>query len=186
MVSTVQRRVDPLLFGMILFIASESVFFAGLFASYFFLRGVTFPWPPAGTDLDTLRSALATLVLLASSGTYQLGIASARRGRIRTMNAWIAITFVLGAAFVSVQAYDWTTLSFTVSSSAYGTLFYSMTGFHGLHVIGGLALMLVVLGRSEQGAYREGEVRGVEAVGYYWHFVDVVWLGLFSTLFLIR
>jgi len=186
MVTTVQRRVDPLLFGVVLFVASESMFFAGLFGSYFYLRGVTSPWPPAGVELETLPSAIATFVLLASSGTYQLAIGAARRGGIDAMNRWIVLTFLLGAAFVGAQAHDWTTLSFTVSSSAYGTLFYAMTGFHGLHVIGGLILMLVVLGRSAQGAYDGGEIRGVEAVGYYWHFIDVVWIGLFSTLFLIR
>jgi cytochrome c oxidase subunit 3 len=186
MVTTVQRRVDPLLFGVVLFIASEAMFFGGLFASYFFLRGVTSPWPPAGVELETLPAALATLLLLASSGTYQLAIGAGRRGRLGAMNGWIAVTFLLGAGFVAAQAHDWATLSFTVSSHAYGTLFYGMTGFHGLHVIGGLTLMLVILGRSAQGAYRGGEIRGVEAVGYYWHFVDVVWLGLFSTLFLIR
>ncbi len=186
MVTTVQRRVDPLLFGVVLFIASELMFFGGLFASYFYLRGVRSPWPPSGVELETLPSAVATLVLVASSGTYQLAIGAARRGSLRRMNAWIALTFLLGAAFVAAQAHDWTTLSFTVSTGAYGTLFFAMTGFHGLHVIGGLVLMLVVLGRSAQGAYREGEIRGVEAVGYYWHFVDVVWIGLFSTLFLIR
>jgi cytochrome c oxidase subunit 3 len=186
MVTTVQRRVDPLLFGVVLFIASELMFFGGLFASYFYLRGITTPWPPAGVELETIPAALATAVLLASSGTFQLGIRAARRGSSRAMRAWIVLTFVLGAGFLAVQAHDWTTLTFTVSSHAYGTLFYGMTGFHGLHVIGGLLLMLVILGRSAQGAYREGEIRGVEAVGYYWHFVDVVWLALFSTLFLIR
>jgi cytochrome c oxidase subunit III len=186
MVTTVQRRVDPLLFGVVLFIASELMFFGGLFASYFYLRGVTSPWPPAGVELETLPSAIATAVLVASSGTFVLAIRSGRSGRIRAMNAWVVVTFLLGAGFVAAQAHDWTTLSFTVSSHAYGTLFYGMTGFHGLHVIGGLLLMLVILGRSAQGAYREGEIRGVEAVAYYWHFVDVVWIGLFSTLFLIR
>jgi cytochrome c oxidase subunit 3 len=186
MVTTVQRRVDPLLFGVVLFLASELMFFGGLFASYFFLRSVRSPWPPNGVELDTLPSAIATAILVASSGTYQMGIRAARRGNLGAMRAWIVLTFVLGATFVSAQAHDWTTLSFSVSSNAYGTLFYGMTGFHGLHVIAGLVLMLVVLGRSLEGAYREGEIRGVEAVGYYWHFVDVVWLGLFSTLFLIR
>src|ERR687883_1223475 len=185
MVTTVQRRVDPLLFGVVLFIASELMFFGGLFASYFFLRNVTSPWPPRGVELETLPSAIATAVLVSSSATFQMTIRAARRGRIRSMRWWIALTFLLGAGFVGAQAHDWTTLSFTVRSSAYGTLFYGMTGFHGLHVIGGLVLMLVILGRSAQGAYAGGEIRGVEAVGYYWHFVDVVWLGLFSTLFLI-
>ncbi len=186
MVTTVPRRTDPLLFGVVLFIASELMFFGGLFASYYFLRSLTTPWPPAGVELDTLPSAIATAVLVASSGTFQLGVRAGRRGDVRAMRWWLALTLALGSAFVAAQAHDWATLSFTVSSSAYGTLFYAMTGFHGLHVIGGLLLMLVVLGRSAQGAYRGGEIRGVEAVGYYWHFVDVVWLGLFSTLFLIR
>jgi cytochrome c oxidase subunit III len=186
MVTTVQRRVDPLLFGVILFIASELMFFAGLFASYFFLRAATSPWPPAGIELQTLPSAIATAVLVLSSGTFQMGIRAARGGDVPAMRRWIALTFLLGAGFVGAQAHDWTTLSFRVSSNAYGTLFFGMTGFHGLHVIGGLMLMLVILGRSAQGAYEGGEIRGVEAVGYYWHFVDVVWLGLFSALFLIR
>jgi cytochrome c oxidase subunit 3 len=185
-VTTVQRRVDPLLFGVVLFIASELMFFGGLFASYFYLRGITTPWPPAGVELETVPAALATSVLIASSGSFQMGIRAARRGSVRAMRAWIVLTFVLGAGFLAVQAHDWTTLTFMVSSHAYGTLFYGMTGFHGLHVIGGLLLMLVILGRSAQGAYREGEVRGIEAVGYYWHFVDAVWVALFSTLFLIR
>jgi cytochrome c oxidase subunit 3 len=186
MLTAAERRVDPLLFGVVLFLASELMFFGGLFASYFFLRARTSPWPPGGAELETLPAAIATAILLASSGTFQVGVRAARGGSLRGLRAWIGLTLLLGGGFLAMQAREWATLPFDVSSHAYGTLFYGMTGFHGLHVIGGLLLMLVVLGRAAQGAYRGGETRGVEATGYYWHFVDAVWLGLFATLFLIR
>ena len=186
MVTVSERRVDPLLFGVVLFLASELMFFGGLFASYFFLRARVAPWPPEPAELETIPAAIATAVLAASSGTYLLGVRDARAGHLRGLRVWTIATFVLGAAFLSMQAREWTRLPFEVSTDAYGTLFYAMTGFHGLHVLAGLVLMVVVLGRSWQGAYDRGEIRGVEATGYYWHFVDAVWLALFGTLFLIR
>jgi cytochrome c oxidase subunit III len=186
MVTAAERRVEPLLFGVVLFLASELMFFGGLFAAYFFIRAGTSPWPPDAADLETLPAAIATAMLVASSGTFQLGVRAARTGNLRGFRVWTVVTFVLGVAFLGIQAREWTHLPFEVSTNAYGTLFYGMTGFHGLHVIGGLVLMLVVLGRAAQGAYHGGEVTGIEATAYYWHFVDVVWLGLFATLFLIR
>ena len=186
MVIASERRVEPLLFGVVLFLASELMFFAGLFASYFFLRARTSPWPTERADLETLPAAIATGLLVASSGTFQLGVRAARGRNVNRFRAWTVATFLLGSAFLAMQAREWTRLPFEVSTDAYGTLFYGMTGFHGLHVIGGLILMVVVLGRAAQGAYRDGEIRGIEATAYYWHFVDVVWLGLFATLFLIR
>jgi cytochrome c oxidase subunit 3 len=181
-----RREVSPLLFGTVLFLASELLFFGGLFAAYFTLRARTSPWPPAGADLDVALATAGTAILVASSFTMQRGIAGARRGGIGGLRAWTLVTLALGIVFLGVQLYDWSRLDFSVSSNAYGTLFYAMTGFHGLHVLAGLLLLGVVLGRSAQGAYRNGEIDGAEAIGYYWHFVDVVWIAIFTLVYLIK
>jgi cytochrome c oxidase subunit 3 len=179
-------RVPPLLLGTFLFLASELVFFIALFGSYFTLRSETRIWPPRGVELEPVVAGIATTLLVISSFTY---VAAARRARAhdrRGLRSWVALTFVLGAAFLVLQLVDYARLSFSVSSHAYGTMFFAMTGFHAAHVVAGLILMLVVLGRSTQGAYDAGEPLGVEAVGYYWHFVDVVWIVLYATLYLLR
>ncbi len=175
-----------ILFGTILFLASELLFFGGLFGAYYALRAQTSPWPPEGVELETLLAAVATLLLVLSSGTFHLGLVAARRERIGGLKVWIAITLLLGALFLSLQVLDYSRLSFEVSSHAYGTMYYAMTGLHWLHVAAGLVLMCVVFLRIRQGAYQDGQIDGLHAVGYYWHFVDVVWIGLFATLFLVR
>jgi cytochrome c oxidase subunit III len=179
-------RVPPLLLGTFVFLASELVFFIALFGAYFTLRAQTTPWPPADADVEPLVSAVATILLVVSSGTYVLAARAARRHDPRGFRRWVVATFALGAVFLGLQLVDYAQLGFSVSAHAYGTLFYAMTGFHGAHVVAGLILMLVVWGRSIQGAYAAGEPLGVEAVGYYWHFVDVVWIALFATLYLLR
>jgi cytochrome c oxidase subunit III len=181
-----RREVSPILFGTILFLASEMLFFGGLFAAYLTLRAETSTWPPTGVELDVALATAGTAMLLASSFTFQRGISAGRAGRATGLRSWTIVTMGLGLAFLGVQLYDWTHLDFSVSSHAYGTLFYTMTGFHGLHVLAGVLLMAVVLGRSAQGAYRGGDVQGAEAAAYYWHFVDVVWIALYATLFLLR
>jgi len=145
----------------VVWLASELMFFSGLFAAYFTLRAAsTGPWPPVGVDLSVLVSGLFTLVLVVSSGTMQLAVAN--------------------------QAREWATLDFRIDSHAFGSAFYLMTGFHGLHVIGGLAAMLVLLLRANDRRFDAGETPSVEVVSYYWHFVDVVWVGLWATLFVLR
>ena len=177
----------PLLFGTILFLASELLFFGGLFAAYFTLRAQTPEWPPAGIELDAGLSAFATLVLIVSSFTLQFAIRGAANGKPRKLRWLTVLTIALGALFVGLQIWDWAHLNFEISSNAYGTMYYAMTGFHMLHVIAGILLMLVILGRLAQGAYRTGEhLEGPEAITMYWHFVDVVWIALFATIFLLR
>jgi cytochrome c oxidase subunit 3 len=177
------HQVSPLRLGTLIFLASDLMLFAGLFAAYFTLRSQTHPWPPRGIELETVLASVATVVLVVSSFTLVVAL---RRPTIRGMRIWIGITMVLGVAFLAIQVIDWFRLPFRVSTNAYGTLFYAMTGFHWLHVLSGVALMAVVLGRAAQGAYAGGDRDGPEAVGYVWHFVDVVWVLLFATLFLIR
>ncbi len=175
-----------LLFGTILFLASELLFFGGLFGAYFALRARTSQWPPGGVELETVLAAVATALLVLSSGTFHLGVRDAARGRIAGLRRWIVVTLALGAMFMGIQVFDYSRLSFEVSSHAYGTMYFAMTGLHGMHVLAGLVLMLVVLGRSGHGVFVPGKIDGLHAVGYYWHFVDAVWIGLFATLFLVR
>ena len=186
--SPAQHRVgaEPILFGTILFLASELLFFGGLFGAYFALRAETSPWPPTGVELERALAAIATAFLVLSSFTFHLGLVAARRDRLAGLFVWIVVTIVLGGLFLSMQVYDWLELPFEVSSHAYGTMYYAMTGLHGLHVLAGLVLMVVVLGRLSHGAYGRGRIDGLHAVGYYWHFVDIVWIGLFVTIFLVR
>jgi cytochrome c oxidase subunit 3 len=180
------RRADPLLFGTVAFLSSELMFFGGLFAAYFTLRSVSAVWPPADVKLEILEPAIATTLLVISSFTMQRALTRARHGDLDGMRRWVGITIVLGVLFLSSQVRTWLAADFGVSSNAYGTMFYGMTGFHALHVAAGIVLMIVVLGRAAQGAYRDGRLSGLEAVTYYWHFVDVVWIALFATIYLIK
>lgn len=180
------RRPELLNVGTVVWLASELMFFSGLFAAYFTLRAQSSVWPPHGANLDTVSATLSTVLLVASSGTMQLGVRAVARGDRGSFVRWLAATFVLGAVFVASQARDWTRLNFAVSSNAYGSIFYLMTGFHGLHVIGGLLAMMVVGGRAAAGNFGTEDLPSVEMLSYYWHFVDVVWIGLWATIFFIR
>jgi cytochrome c oxidase subunit 3 len=177
-------RPHPLLFGTILFLASELMLFGGLFAAYFTLRAMAAAWPPPGIRLEALEPALATAVLVSSSLTIQAGVRALLRGDAVRFRRSVALTLLLGTAFLGSQVRGWLTDGFGIASGAYGTLFYAMTGFHGLHVLAGLVLMLVLLARWSLAPPPASEA--AEAVAYYWHFVDVVWLGLFTTLYVIR
>ena len=181
-----RQRITPLRFGTILFLASELMFFAGLFAAYFSLRAINDPWPPEAVELDMALPAVATVLLVSSSFTFVGAIKALERDDRASMHRWIAATIVLGAVFLGAQVFDWTRLDFAVDTDAYGTIFYAMTGFHALHVLAGLLLLGVLLGRAAQGAYEAGDHSSAHAIGYYWHFVDVVWVVLFAVIYLVR
>ena len=183
---THEQPASPILFGVVLFLASDLLLFGGLVRRLLGLRSETNPWPPAGVHLETGLAAVATVLLVMSSFTFHAGLSAGERGRRAAMRNWIVLTLLLGTGFLALQMTDYVRLDFRVSSNAYGTLYWTMTGMHALHVLAGLILMLVLLGRLAQGAYREGELDGPRAFSYYWHFVDIVWVGLFATLFLLR
>ena len=172
--------------GTVVWLASELMFFSGLFGAYFALRAATpGDWPPPGVELDRVVSGLFTALLVASSGTVQLGVRALAAGRRSAFRSWLLVTVVLGGAFLANQAHEWLTLDFSVSSHAFGSAFYVMTGFHGLHVAGGMLAMLVLVGRAASPRFGPAETPAVETVSYYWHFVDVVWVVLWATLFLL-
>ncbi len=178
------------LVGMLLFIASEVMFFGGLFASYFNARAVHIgEWgPPSGApELEIFPIALPiTIILVASSFTMQFGVWAIRRGDQRAMRNWTLLTLALGVTFLIGQIYDYTTLGFGISDGAFGTVFYTLTGFHGAHVFGGAVGLTILAARASQGQFSKQNHVAVEAISFYWHFVDVVWIALFSTLYFLR
>jgi cytochrome c oxidase subunit 3 len=164
------------------------MFFSGLFAAFFTIRanapnGV---WPPPGTELDTVRAGIFTLVLVASSFTMQKSVFDVEWRRRSSARFWLAASAVLGLLFLSNQVYEWATLPTRAGTNAYGSLFFIMTGLHGLHVFLGLVAMLFLFGRMKGVAGDPGELAAFQGVSYYWHFVDIVWIGLYSCLFLLK
>ena len=177
--------------GTIVWLSSELMFFAALFAMYFTLRAVNPDiWAATTPHLNVPFSSVNTLILVSSSVTCQLGVFAAERGDARTLRRWFTITFVMGAIFIGGQVWEYANLvreGLTLSSSAYGSVFYLTTGFHGLHVTGGLIAFLFVLASSYVGkAFTHAQATRAIVVSYYWHFVDVVWIGLFAMIYLIK
>jgi len=180
---------NPVL-GMLLFITSEVMFFAGLFGAYFTVRASTRPCPPADNPHfnlheDPWKAAILTVILVTSSFTCQLGIWAIRRDDRRGLVRGIAVTLVLGIAFLLGQAYDYSQLGFGLTDGTFGTTFFTLTGFHGAHVLGGTIMLSVILYRALAGQFTARHHDAVEATSLYWHFVDVVWVALFSTLYIL-
>jgi cytochrome c oxidase subunit 3 len=188
--------------GTIIFLASDLMFFAALFASYFTIRAVSHQlWQIETEKLNVPYAAVNTTILVLSSVTCQLGVFAAERGQVgRTgsvfkvpgwgLREWFVLTYFMGAVFVAGQATEYTSLihdGVTIPSSPYGSMFYLTTGFHALHVTIGLVAFLLVLGRTLV-ARRFTHEQAVSAivVSYYWHFVDVVWIGLFMTIYVLQ
>ncbi|MCA1824730.1 MAG: heme-copper oxidase subunit III [Mycobacteriales bacterium] len=176
----------PLL-GMVLFIASEVMFFGGLFAAYFNFRADAPQWPPPGlSPLEAKLPAVFTCVLVLSSVTMQIGVFAIRRGDARALVRWTALTLVLGIVFLCGQMYDYAHLDFTIRDGIYGATFFTMTGFHGAHVFAGAVYLFIIVIRGSTGQFTRHHHAAVEGASMYWHFVDIVWLALFSTLYLLR
>ncbi|WP_326690884.1 MULTISPECIES: heme-copper oxidase subunit III [unclassified Streptomyces] len=178
--------------GTIIWLSSELMFFAALFAMYFTLRSVTGAdyWKEHAEALNLPFSATNTTILVLSSLTCQLGVFAAERGDVKKLRAWFIVTFIMGAIFIGGQVFEYTELvkeGTSLSSSPYGSVFYLTTGFHGMHVTGGLIAFLFVLGRTYAAKrFTHHQATAAIVVSYYWHFVDVVWIGLFATIYLIR
>jgi cytochrome c oxidase subunit III len=187
-----EQGVNTALLGMLLFIGSEIMFFAGLFAAYFNVRARSPVWPPEGIDFINAfpLPAFVTVLLVASSITMQYAVWGIRRGDRTAMNRALIVTLALGVIFLFLQVYDYYELvshhGFGIDSGIYGTLFYTLTGFHGAHVFGGVVGISVILLRGLQGQFSARHHVAVEAVSAYWHFVDVVWIALFVTIYLLK
>ena len=173
--------------GTVVWLASELMFFSGLFAAYFTLRALSADdWPPHGVELEPVLAGVFTVALVASSGTIQLGVRALGRGDRRRFRLWVVATLVLATVFLANQGREYAEATFSVGSHSYGSIFYLTTGFHGLHVLGGMLAMVVLLGRAANPRFGTQETPAVEVVSYYWHFVDVVWIGLFTTIYVLQ
>jgi cytochrome c oxidase subunit 3 len=171
---------------MILFIASEVMFFAALFGAYFTIRAGADVWPPEGAELEVLLPAIATAVLVASSVTVHVATARTEENDRKGTSRWLLVTMGLGLVFLAAQVWEYQQLDFSLADHTYGTLFYSMTGFHALHVSAGVIALGLVWLKNARGQVSETRPGPIIAAGLYWHFVDIVWLLLFATLYLLR
>jgi len=200
---TAETRPNLVAVGTIVWLSSELMFFAALFAMYFTVRQVSGPttWLKSTELLNIPFSSLNTTVLVLSSVTCQLGVFAAERFQPRRIGAlwqvnkwgmreWFALTFLMGAFFIGGQVFEYAHLAIegiTLSGSPYGSVFYITTGFHGMHVTGGLFAFLLVLIRSSYAKnYSHDQATTAIVVSYYWHFVDVVWIALFASIYLIK
>jgi cytochrome c oxidase subunit 3 len=171
---------------MFLFIISEVMLFGAFFTAYFFLRVVKGdPWPAPGTDIPVLVAAVNTAILLSSSVTMHWALVATKAGNRAGMRAGLAATFFLGLTFLSVQLNEYVHLGWAPQDHAQGTIFYGLTGLHGAHVTVGLLLLLFANIRANRGHYSPEEHRGVEVPGIYWHFVDVMWVFVFTALYIL-
>jgi cytochrome c oxidase subunit 3 len=182
----VQGRLDTTLVGVLLFITSEVMFFAGLFAAYFTLRAAHGnPWPPEGFHPEIEVALVLLAILLTSSFTMEYAVRRIKRGDRTGLVRGLALTLVLGILFLIGQLYDYATLGFGVSNGVYGTVFYTLTGFHGAHVFGGVVAIAVMYFRGLGGQFSARHHAAVEGVSWYWHFVDIVWVGLVTALYIL-
>jgi cytochrome c oxidase subunit III len=179
-------RIEPQMLGMLLFIISEVMLFGAFFTAYFFIRVVgNAEWPAEGEELPRAIAGVNTAILLSSSFTMHWALEGARNENRAALKVGILTTFLLGLTFLTVQINEYWHIGFAPSENAQGSIFYSLTGLHGAHVFVGLTLLAMATIRSFRGHYSAKEHRGVEVPGIYWHFVDVMWVIVFTTIYVL-
>jgi cytochrome c oxidase subunit III len=180
-------RVEPQLLGMLLFIVSEVMVFGAFFTAYFFIRVVQGEdWFPFDRfELPVAVAGVNTAILLSSSLTMHWALVAVRRGDRRGLRAGLLLTTLLGATFLFVQVNEYIHIGFAPSDHAQGSVFYGLTGLHGAHVLVGLVLLTMATTRAFRGHFSPEEHRGVEIPGIYWHFVDVMWVLVYSSIYLL-
>ena len=179
-------RVESQMLGMLLFIISEIMVFGAFFTAYFFIRVVNdVPWPAEGTELPKLIAGVNTAILLSSSVTMHWALESAKSGNRFGLQAGIFTTFMLGATFLFIQVNEYVNIGFAPHDHAQGSIFSGLTGLHGAHVFIGLTLLLITTIRAFKGHFTPEQHRGVEVPGIYWHFVDVMWIFVYATVYII-
>jgi cytochrome c oxidase subunit 3 len=185
--ANVSSRVEAQFLGMLLFIISEVMLFGAFFTAYFFIRVVadTGWFPMDGKELPKVIAGVNTAVLVSSSFTMHWALEGARRGNRKAMQVGLLTTTMLGLTFLCVQVNEYVHIGFAPSDSAQGTIFYGLTGLHGAHVFVGLTLLTMATTRAFRGHFSPKEHRGVEVPGIYWHFVDVMWIIVYSTVYLL-
>ncbi|TMK86462.1 MAG: heme-copper oxidase subunit III [Actinobacteria bacterium] len=181
----VRGTSSPIL-GMVLFVASEAMFFAAFFGVYFTIRASQSSWPPKGIEAPKLGiPSVATVLLVTSSFVLQAGVRAIQRGQTRRLERLLAATIVMGLGFLVLQVWDYSRSPFGIRSGIFPSLFYVMTSLHLAHVAGGVVFLSMILAQSRTGQLSLERHEPVEAGAIYWHFVDVVWIGLFTAFYLL-
>lgn len=181
-----EEHPDFRIWGLLIFLVSESLMFGGLFVSYLLLRGGAAEWPPEGTEVELVLPTINTIILVSSSFVIHYGDTAIKKDNVQGLRKWYIATALMGAVFLGGQVYEYMTLGYGLTTNIFSNCFYLMTGFHGLHVFIGLLLILGVLWRSRQaGHYSSTKHIGVEMAEIYWHFVDIIWIVLFSLLYIL-
>jgi len=179
-------RLDPQFLGMLLFIISEVMLFGAFFTAYFFIRIVNGEaWPAEGDHLPVAIAGVNTAILVSSSFTMHWALEGARRGNRRALRIGLLTTLLLGATFLCIQINEYFHIGFAVSENAQSSIFYGLTGLHGAHVFVGLTLLAFATIRAFRGHFSPKEHLGVEIPGIYWHFVDVMWIVVYTTIYII-
>nr|VDG63230.1 Cytochrome c oxidase subunit 3 [Streptococcus thermophilus] len=188
----VLNRPNMVSVGTIVFLAQELMFFAGLFAMYFTSRAngmKTGDWAVQTDHLNVLFGTIITVVLVTSSVTSQLGVFAAEKGDVFGLRKWFTVTIALGVIFLGLVAYEWAEMvmhGVTPQASVYGSVFYIITGFHMAHVTAGIIAFCIVMARVAKSKFTPAQATAAMVTSYYWHFVDVIWIGVFVTLYLVQ
>lgn len=179
-------RIDPQFLGMLLFIISEIMLFGAFFTAYFFIRVVNGePWPAEGDHLPVAVAGVNTAILVSSSFTMHWALEGARRGNRAALRMGLLTTLLLGATFLAIQINEYVNIGFAISENAQSSIFYGLTGLHGAHVFVGLTLLVFATTRAFRGHFSPEKHMGVEIPGIYWHFVDIMWIVVYTTLYVI-
>ncbi|HTT96236.1 MAG TPA: cytochrome c oxidase subunit 3 [Solirubrobacterales bacterium] len=182
-------RIDRQTLGILLFIISEVMLFGAFFASYFFLRVVVNPqaWPPHPFELPVAVAGMNTAILVSSSFTIHYALEAIRKGNKQGMKLGLVLTWLLGLTFLFVQINEYVHIGFSARTEAFGSIFYSLTGLHGAHVFAGLMLLTFATIRAFRGHFDKDAEKhlGVEVPGIYWHFVDIMWIIVFATVYIL-
>jgi cytochrome c oxidase subunit 3 len=185
-VANVSSRVDARVLGMLLFIASETMLFGSFFTAYFFIRvSGSDPWPLPPFHLPVFVAGVNTAILVTSSFTMHWALQSIKRGNRSGLQAGLVLTFLMGLTFLLTQVTEYARIGFAPHDGAFGTIFFCLTGLHGAHVFVGLTILLFVTIRAFRGHFSPEHHHGVEIGGIYWHFVDVMWIVVYSTIYIL-
>jgi cytochrome c oxidase subunit III len=182
-------RIDARTLGMLLFIASEAMLFGSFFTAYFFVRvvnpGAPESWPPEQYEFPVFVAGVNTAILVTSSFTVHWALQSIKRGERSAFLAGMILTFLMGLAFLLTQVIEYMNVGFNTGDGAFASVFFGLTGLHGAHVFVGLTLLLMVIVRGFRGHFTPEHHHGVELPGIYWHFVDVMWIVVYTTVYVI-
>jgi cytochrome c oxidase subunit III len=179
-------RVNAATLGMLLFIASEIMLFGSFFTAYFFVRVVNgIPWPQPPFELPKFVAGVNTAILVTSSFTMHWALQSIKRGNRAGLQAGLVLTFLMGATFLGTQIAEYARIGFAPHDNAFATIFFCLTGLHGAHVFVGLTLLLFATIRAFRGHFSAEHHHGVEIPGIYWHFVDVMWIVVYTTVYIL-